>query len=90
MRRNQLLWREGVDFVRVEREFKACESRMETGCLGGLPLNVRVMLSRQNWRRREPTWGVETVSATCAISMLKARMARYAAWEVGGMKARRV
>ena len=75
MRRNQLLLSLPWPFVRCARSWSAVLMRMETGCLGGVPSKARFTLSRQNWSRRAPTCGVETVSATRAISRLKARIA---------------
>lgn len=46
------------------------------GSFGGLPENVLEMLSRQNCMRIAPTVGLETMSATRAMSMLKARIVR--------------
>lgn len=63
---------------------------MATGCFRGEPVKNLETLSRQNWRRMEPTVGVETVSAMREVSMLKARMARWAGWAEGGMKVWRV
>lgn len=49
---------------------------MATGSLGGVFANVRLMLSRQNCIRRDPTAGLETMSGIRASSMLSARMER--------------
>ena len=58
---------------------------MATGSLGGVSANVLVMLSRQNCIRSDPIVGFETISGIRAISMLKARRARYAGRAGGGM-----
>ncbi len=63
---------------------------MATGCFGGEPAKALEMLSRQNCRRMEPTVGVETESAMREVSILKARRARWAVWQVGGRKVWRV
>ncbi len=76
--------------VRADRSSRTCESRIATGCFGGEPAKDLETLSRQNWRRIEPTVEVETVSAMREVSMLKARMVRWADWAEGGMKVWRV
>lgn len=71
-------------------EVSAWCRRMATGSLGGVPLKVRVRLSRQNCMRRAPTVGLETSSGIRTSSMFRARIARYASSEDGGRKVCRV